>query len=213
MPAFLAPAIPALLAKIGIGTAAKAVAGNAARGVATKALLSGGAKAAAGAAAKQGFLQSGKRMAGNALTNYLGGKPTAGALADRFGMDAAFGVMQGVNTPGDLGDKLIAGTMSAGGGALGGIASVTGVGKLMGKMPGDRMRGYLEMGGSVAGDMAGFSAGESIQRLKGGGTTPYEKQAMIADQQYRAQLEEEFRRQYGIGGYTQDPFLDGNGLS
>ena len=37
-------------------------------------------------------------------------------LVANFGIDAAFGVMQGVMTPGDLREKLIAGTTTAVGG-------------------------------------------------------------------------------------------------
>ena len=59
-----------------------------------------------------------KTFAGNALTNYMGpGGVTAGNLAANFAPDLVFGAMQGAMTPGDLGDKLIAGTSTAVGGA------------------------------------------------------------------------------------------------
>ena len=40
-------------------------------------------------------------------------------IALRLGPDAMFGVMEGAMTPGDLGDKIIAGSGSAIGGAMG----------------------------------------------------------------------------------------------
>ena len=46
-------------------------------------------------------------------------------IAMNFGPDAFFGVLAGAMTPGDLGDKLIAGTSTAAGGALGGVAGYT----------------------------------------------------------------------------------------
>ena len=199
MPAFLA-AIPAALAKLGGGAAAKAAAGTA-------------AKTAAGAAAKKGLLAGTKRMAGDVMTKYLGGKPTVGALADRFGMDAFFGGLSALNTPGDLGDKLIAGTTTAAGGALGGIGAFGAVNKLTGKVPTDRMRGYLEMGGSLVGDQVGFGVADNLMRIKGGGMTPYEKMAAEQDAAYRAQVDAEIRAHYGIpSGNISDPFLFDNGL-
>ena len=45
------------------------------------------------------------------------------ATAVRLGMDAVGGTMVGITHPGDLGDKVIAGTAEALGGALGGIAT------------------------------------------------------------------------------------------
>ena len=43
-------------------------------------------------------------------------------IVANFGIDAAFGVMQGVMTPGDLREKLLAGTSTAVGGAVGDYA-------------------------------------------------------------------------------------------
>ena len=105
-------ALLAPLLKVGGGAAAKAAAGK---------VAAGAAKTAAGAAAKKGMLAGTKRMAGDVMTKYLGGKPTVGALADRFGMDAFFGGLSALNTPGDLGDKALAGIGSAAGGVAGGI--------------------------------------------------------------------------------------------
>ena len=53
-------------------------------------------------------------------------------------------------------------------------------------------------------------------RMKGGGTTPYEKQSATADQQYKAQIEQEMMRKYGIyPGIPSSPdyFMQDNGLA
>ena len=172
-----------------------------------KALL---AKGGLGAAAKVGA-KGGLRMAGDALKgtgkfllNNAGS--TKEAVAMRLAPDVAFGVLGGAMTPGDLGDKVIAGTAQAAGGALGGI----GAGGLARKVGlGEGLQIGADMIGSYAGDMAGFKAGDALMRVKGGGVTPYERQAMEADAQYRAQLEQELLAKYGLGG---DPFLRENGL-
>lgn len=167
------------------------------------------------------LLTNGKRMAGTAMRNYLGGDPTARRLAENFGLDAVFGVMAGMNTPGDLGDKLIAGTTVGASGALGGMLGTSAVGALRGgKMPTGFGRQMTEVGGSIIGDEVGFAASEGLQRLKGGGQTGYERMAAEGDQQYRQQLEEEFMRKYGLLpsvpsslNYGQDLFMQENGLA
>lgn len=172
--------------------------------------LFGGAKVAAGAkaagAAAKGL--QGRRMAAQALHSYMGGPVNATNLAVNFGMDAGFGVMQGIATPGDLGDKVIAGTASAVGGALGGIGAVSALGKHKNNA-GLRMMG--EFGGGWGGDMVGQMGGDMLLRAKGGGTTPWEKVQMDSDQQYRQQLERELMAQYGIGGYQPTDLIDSTG--
>jgi len=96
-----------------------------------------------------------------------------GDIALRLGPDAVFGIMEGAMTPGDLGDKIIAGTGSAVGGAMGGLA----LGKLGGNSP---LGAMLDMGGSIGGDMLGRATADQILRGKdkisgGQGLTPYEK--------------------------------------
>ena len=167
------------------------------------------------------LLSNGKRMAGTAMRNYLGGDPTARNLAENFGLDAVFGVMAGMNTPGDLGDKLIAGTTVGTSGALGGMLGTSAVGALRGgRMPTGFGRQMTEVGGSIVGDEAGFALSEGLQRLKGGGQTGYERMAADGDQQYRQQLEEEFMRKYGLLpsvpsslNYGHDYFMQENGLA
>jgi len=94
-------------------------------------------------------------------------------IALRLGPDAMFGIMEGAMTPGDLGDKIIAGSGSAIGGAMGGLA--------LGKLGGNSALGaMLDMGGSIGGDMLGRATADQILRGKdkisgGQGLTPYEK--------------------------------------
>ena len=129
-------------------------------------------------------------------------------LIGRLAPDALFGVLAGSMTEGDLGDKLIAGSASALGGGLGGIAA----GRAANAANLGNTVGFLaDMGGSIAGDMVGMKVAEEAMRFKGGGTTPMEKMMMEQDAIYRAQLEQEFRNKYGMGG-TVDPMMASNGL-
>ena len=115
------------------------------------------------------------RMAGAALgvgrSLFKGMGPTE--IIGRLAPDALFGVMEGVMTPGDLGDKIIAGSGAAIGGATGGLA--------LGKLGGSTPAGFLlDMGGSIGGDMLGRMASDQVLRGKdaisgGKGQTPFEK--------------------------------------
>ena len=126
-----------------------------------------------------------------------------GQLIGRLAPDALFGVVTGAMTPGDLGDKLIAGTASAAGGGLGGIAA----GRLANAAKLGQTAGFVaDLGGSIAGDMVGMKLAEDAMRIKGGGTTAMEREMMEQDAIYRAQLEQEFRNKYGIGA-TIDPAM------
>jgi len=207
LPLALAP-LGAAVAKMGLGAKlasavgmAKGLAGGA---KATQLAIPGLMGAGKGAAAKTA-MGGVKKFAGNALANYMGpGGVTAGNLAANFAPDAVFGVMQGAMTPGDLGDKLIAGGSTAIGGALGGVGAVSALGKF-GQQGGGRM--LAEFGGGMLGDMVGQSAGDVVLRAKGGGTTPWEKLQQDGDQAYRQQLEREVLAAYGIGGYNQTDLL------
>jgi hypothetical protein len=132
---------------------------------------------------------------------------TMGQAVDRFAIDGLMGAAYGAMTPGDLGDKLIAGTTSAVGGAVGGMA-------LRGAWSPTSTLGIqlAEVGGSVGGDMMANGISDGLLRMKGGGTTPYEKMAI----EQQRQLEQQVFAQYmqGKGGYppTSDPFLAGTGL-
>tara|TARA_R110002049_G_scaffold216816_1_gene388277 strand:- start:197 stop:841 length:645 start_codon:yes stop_codon:yes gene_type:complete len=206
-----AAAATALAAKFGIGAklasafgAAKGMIGlNAAKQLAIPGLM-GAAKA------------GGTRMAGGKLaglgTKMLGGLKAAvprtmDDAALMIGPDVLFGGIAGAMTPGDLGDKLIAGTSTAVGGAVGGIGVRGALGGVAPKMMATKP--YMQMGaelvGGMGGDIAAQGVADNILRVKGGGTTPYEK--MAADQQ--KELEQQILQQYlsGKGGYPM-----GNGM-
>lgn len=132
------------------------------------------------------------RMAGKALEalKWLFKGDDAGQIALRVIPDVGFGVLEGALTPGDLGDKIIAGSSTAVGSLAGGIG--------LGKLGGNSMvaRQLLDIGGSVGGDFAGRFVGEGIQRgkdkLSGGkGQTAYER---LSEEQFEA-LKAEASRQ------------------
>ena len=185
-------------------------------------ILGTAAKAAKGlGTAAKPALGATKRFAGDTMTKYLGGKVGPKSLAENFGLDAAFGVMAGINTPGDLGDKLIAGTSVGASGALGGVLGTTGYARLFnkGQMPTGIARQFTEFGGAMMGDEVGYAASEALQRMKGGGMSAYERMQVEGDRQYRNQIEEELLAKYGLlpgvptqNTYLNDPFLSENGL-
>ena len=121
-------------------------------------------------------------------------------LADivaNFGIDAAFGVMQGVMTPGDLREKLIAGTSTAVGGAVGGLGRSA---ALPGKMKTNMLvRQPVEFAGGFAGDAAGQAVGDFAQRLTSpDGKTAYERLA----EEERRKVEQQTLATLGLGGYN-----------
>ena len=115
------------------------------------------------------------RAAGAALglgkSLFKGMGPTE--IVARLAPDALFGVLEGAMTPGDITDKIIAGSGAAIGGATGGLA--------LGKLGGNSPAGFfLDMGGSIGGDMIGRMASDQVLRSKdaltgGKGQTPFEK--------------------------------------
>ena len=197
------PLIPAgvvALGKLGIGAklasavaAAKGMVGlGAAKGAATQLVIPGLKTAAA---------ETSKRFAGGKLAALGSRFMNSGAVpktlsqaADRFGLDVLMGGVYGAMTPGDLGDKLIAGSTSALGGAVGGMA-------LRGAWSPTSNLGIqmAEVGGSIGGDIMANGVADGLLRVKGGGSTPYEK--MAAEQQ--RELEQQILQQYlsGKGGY------------
>lgn len=169
--------------------------GQAARMAAKK--FAGDALAKAGTMVPKSVGEATQMIVGKDLYN------NKGQLIGRLAPDALFGVVTGAMTPGDLGDKLIAGTASAAGGGLGGIAA----GRLANAAKLGETAGFIaDLGGSIAGDMVGMKLAEDAMRIKGGGTTAMEKEMMEQDAIYRAQLEQEFRNKYGIGA-TIDPAM------
>ena len=119
------------------------------------------------------------RFAGNifrlpGVKGQLGPMMTQSQILQRLSGDILFGGIEAAMTPGDIGDKAIAGIGSAVGGGLGGLA----LSKLAGSN--NNLGFMLDMAGSIGGDMAGRMGAEQIQRgkdkLSGGkGQTPYEK--------------------------------------
>ena len=160
-----------------------------------------------GAATKASLGKLGGTMAGRLGPIGFGSKEAITNTAMMFGPDLAFGAMAGAMTPGDIGDKLIAGGMTGISGAVGGAGARSLYG---GKNAAIEMG--LELGGGLAGDMVGQGVADNLLRIKGGGSTPYEK---MAAQQQR-ELEQRILSQYlrGKGGYgNADPFLVENGLA
>ena len=214
-----------LAAKLGIGaklasalTAAKGLVGL---GGAAKAAGGVGSAMKAGASIPGVLGGTGARMAGQGL-NYaafqggLGkaifGEMNKGQIVGRLAPDLMFGGLAAATTPGDIGDKLIAGGASAVGGGLGGIA----LGRA-GQRFGDTAGFMADMAGSIGGDMVGLSVGDGLQRGKdslmgGSGQTAYER--MSAEQQ--AQFAEQIRRQTlagaGLVPGVRDQFMYENGL-
>ena len=184
-------ALKSLLAKLGIGAATKTAAG---------ALATQAPRMAAGAAFKSGL--------GKAIFGEMG----RGQIAARLAPDLMFGGLAAATTPGDLGDKLIAGGASAIGGGLGGIA----LGRA-GQRFGNTAGFLADTAGSIGGDYAGMMVGDSLQRGKdslmgGAGQTAYER--MSAEQQ--AAFAEQIRQQtlagIGLVPGVRDQYMYGNGI-
>jgi hypothetical protein len=156
------------------------------------------------------------RMAGAAFEKGIGrvlfGEMGKGQIATRLAPDLMFGGLAAATTPGDIGDKLIAGSASAVGGGLGGIA----LGRAAQRY-GDTASMMADMAGSIGGDYAGMMVGDTLQRGKdrvmgGAGQTAYER--MSAQQQ--AEFAEQIRRQTmagaGLVPGVRDEFMYANGL-
>jgi hypothetical protein len=130
-----------------------------------------------------------------------------GEMALRVVPDIGFGVLAATQTPGDLGDKLIAGGTQALGGVTGGL--------LGGKLGGSNqiLSNMLDMGGSVAGDFAGMAVGDNAQRVKdrmmgGEGLTAWERMGAQEQAQYAQQLEQQILSQYGLIPGTREQYAD-----
>ena len=137
-----------------------------------------------------------RRFAGNAL-KFLTKDIGRGEMAARLSMDALGGLMAAAYTPGDLGDKLIAGTASTLGGATGGL--------VLGKLgSGNPMLGTaLDFAGSIGGDMAASVLGEQVMKgksaLQGEGfRSPYQKLNEEQQRQLAEAVRADVMRQYGL---------------
>ena len=160
-----------------------------------------------GASSMAGQALGGVGKAGKFVWNQSG--RNTGERVMRLAPDAFFGGMAAMQTPGDLGDKLIAGGTQA----IGSVGLGLGASKLPG-IRGTAMEGIADMAGSVAGDFAGMYGGDALLRAKGGGTTPWEKVQQEGNEQMRAELEQQLLAQYGLAGHRpHDLFMVENGLA
>ena len=133
-------------------------------------------------------------------------------IAFRLGPDAGFAVLNAVQTPGDLGDKL----------AVGGTQFLmeTGLGLSAGKLAkNSAVSQLLDMGGSVVGGYSSMPVSDMILRRKdkitgGEGLTPYEKMSVAQQAALAQQIEQQVLQAYGItsAGRYVDP-TTGMGVS
>ena len=145
------------------------------------------------------------RLAGKALQN--SGKflinnmgQSTGEIALRVVPDIGFGVLAATQTPGDLGDKLIAGSTQAAGGVLGGVAA-GGLARKLGA--GNSIQNLADMAGSVGGDFAGMAVGDNLSRGKdllmgGSGQTAWERMGEQEQAAFAQNLEQQILAQYGM---------------
>ena len=138
----------------------------------------------------------------------------AGEVALRVVPDIGFGVMAGMQTPGDLGDKLIAGGTQAAGGILGGVGAAGAIRKMGG---GQAIQNLADMGGSVAGDFAGMAVGDNLSRGKdvlmgGKGQTAWERMGEQEQAAYAEELKGQILAQYGLLPGTREQFAQQPGL-
>jgi hypothetical protein len=161
------------------------------------------------------------RMAAEALANpafksgigkTIFGNMSKGQIAGRIAPDAFFGGLAALQTPGDLGDKLIAGGTSALGGSIGGLA----LGRA-GQRFGDTAGFFADMAGSVGGDMVGMTVGDSIMRGKdslmgGAGQTPYERMSAQQQAQFAEQIRQQTLAGAGLLPGLQDRYFDNTGM-
>ena len=149
---------------------------------------------------------------GRFLLNNMGNTPVEKLL--RLGPDVGFGILAGVQTPGDIGDKLIAGGTQAAGGILGGIGTAGGIrAATRGMNPGlsNALQTLGDMGGSVAGDFAGMAVGDQVMRGKdvlmgGSGQTAWERMGAEEQALFARQLEQQILAQYGIIPGTREQY-------
>ena len=132
------------------------------------------------------------------------GKLDMAQVGMRVVPDAVFGGLAALQTPGDLGDKVIAGTSSALGGTLGGLA-------LGGLTPNPLGSLALDTVGSLGGDQLGYMAGDALMRAKdklggGKGQTPYERMSEREQAIFAERLRRQIMAQYGIVPGTREQY-------
>jgi len=200
-----------LAAKGGAAKLAGAAAGAGVRAAAGSKLAAAltAAKGLGTAGGVRGAAVGGTRMAGRALGGLWKHSGTTNIERTlRLGPDLVFGGMAAANTPGDFGDKLIAGGTQA----IGSIGLGLGASKLPG-VRGTQLEGLADMSGSIAGDFGGMYLGDALLRAKGGGTTPWEKMQMEGNEQMRRELEQQVMAQYGVAGYRPHELLNHDGMN
>ena len=138
----------------------------------------------------------------------------AGEVALRVVPDIGFGVLAAAQTPGDLGDKLIAGGTQAAGGILGGVGAAGAIRKMGG---GQSLQNLADMGGSVAGDFAGMAVGDNLMRGKdlvmgGKGQTAWERMGEAEQAAYAEELKGQILAQYGLLPGTREQYAQQPGL-
>ena len=158
------------------------------------------------------------RFAGNSiksLFNLPGTNKYMGnmMLGERLLPEAIFGAAEMFFTPGDISDKVIAGTSTALGGGLGGLA----LGRLGGKNL--AMGRLLDMAGSIGGDMGGRAVAQKLQQgkdlaLGGKGQDPYErlsqKDREVLEQMIRQDQTGQVLAELGLLPGSTQSFLYGN---
>ena len=140
-------------------------------------------------------------------------------IAGRLGPDVFFGGLAAAQTPGDIGDKLLAGGGQAVFGGLGGLAAGKAVGSII-PNPGASM--LADYAGSIGGDYAGMYLADQGMRAKdklmgGSGQTAWEKMGTQQQEQMRQELQNQILSQYGLlpgtrEQYARDDFMIDNGL-
>ena len=206
MPAILAlPALGKLGAMLGLGGKAAA----------TQLAIPGLAKATAAGGTKMAMGEGFKGALGKALKMGFAPDPTQGVtqqVLGRVAPDLLFGGIAAATTPGDVGDKAIAGLTQAVGGGLGG-GLITGATR--GKLG---MMG--EMAGGIGGDFAGMAVGDALMRGKdklagGKGETPYERMGREQQEQFAQQIRADALMGAGLipGFQQQYGYLDELGLA
>ena len=193
----LGKAVGGAKALVGLGSAAKATAGV-------------GSAMKAGAALPGVLAGTGTRMAGTKLATVanpafksgigkaLFGDMTRLGIAGRLAPDAAFAGLTMAQTPGDLGDKLIAGGAQFIGGGGTGLA----LGRATQRF-GTAASVTADALGSYMGDVGGMVVGDSLMRGKdkifgGQGLTPYERMSAQQQEEFAQQIREQTLAQAGL---------------
>lgn len=152
------------------------------------------------------FAMDAIKNSGKFLINNMGSSP--GEIALRVVPDLGFAGLAMAQTPGDMGDKLIAGASQAAGGILGGVGAAGAVRKMGGNQA---IQNLADMAGSVAGDFGGMAIGDNVSRGKdllmgGKGQTAWERMGESEQSAYAKDLEQQILAQYGLIPGTREQY-------